>query len=254
MNKTKIIVSSNSGFCFGVRRALDIARAALKERKTVYSLGPIIHNPQVADEFSKRGLKIIKDMKKIKAKEAVLLVPSHGINPSLLKKRRFTLHPEVKGLVGIAGKNSCVVVKDKNEAKALKLSAKAKGSGKAALISQTTASVSNFKGIASEMAKKDLTELATFNTVCKNTIERQKEASRIARAVEAMFVIGGKQSANTSTLAAFCRRANKKTYHIESGKDLRTDFFKNRKSVGVATGASTPPYAIREVIKRIKED
>ena len=280
MNKRKIIVSSNSGFCFGVKRALDIAEAALKKKGKVYSLGPIIHNPQVVRAFSEKGLKIVKDVKSSVPEKAALLIPSHGINPEALLSKKFTCidttcplvrkvqkiikdlrrrgyliiivgdrkHPEVKALAGIAGRNS-VILKDRKKAKDLKLESK-----KIAVISQTTASFSSFKEILSEIAKKDFTELVSFNTVCRNTIDRQEEAERIAGRVGAMFVIGGKQSANTSRLAETCRRVNKNTYHIESGKDLKRKFFKRQKSIGIATGASTPPGAIKAVIKRIKED
>ena len=279
MNKAKIIISSNSGFCFGVQRALGIAKRALKEKKTVYSLGPIIHNPQVVDEFSKKGLLIVKDVKTVRAKNAAFLVPSHGISPDRVRNKKFDLidttcplvgrvqkiikdlkargffivivgnkkHPEVRGLVGIAGSASCAVVKDRSEAKSISIKRK-----KIALISQTTAPLSNFKEVLSEIAKKDITEFTSINTVCKNTIERQKEACDIARRVDAMVVIGGKQSANTSKLAASCRRANRNTHHIESKDDLRMSFFKGKKSVGIVSGASTPPYAIREVIKKIR--
>ena len=278
MNKTKIIVSDYSGFCFGVKRALDIAEKALKKRDTVYSLGPIIHNPQVVREFSGKGLKITRDIKGIKNRNTVLLVPSHGINPDLLKDKNITYvdttcplvgrvqktvkdmrekgyfivivgnkkHPEVKGLKGIAGNNSRVI-KDKKEAKASRLRSK-----KVALISQTTASVTAFEGVLSELAKKKLKELISFNTVCKNTTDRQEEARRIAGKVEAMVIIGGKQSANTTKLAKTCRKANRNTYHIESETDLRTDFLKGKKTIGIAAGASTPPSAIRETIKKIR--
>jgi 4-hydroxy-3-methylbut-2-enyl diphosphate reductase len=279
MSKAKIIVSSNSGFCFGVKRALDIANRALCKREKIYSLGPIIHNPQVVEDFSGKGLKIIKDAKNVKPKKGFLLIPSHGVSPDVLMKKGVSFidttcplvarvqkiikglkekgyfivivgdkkHPEVKGLVGIAGKNSCVL-KDKKEAKTLKL----KSRRRIALISQTTARLKDFKEILSEISKKDFTELVNFNTVCKNTIGRQKEAASIAGRVEAMIVIGGKNSANTSKLARSCRRINKNTCHIESKKDLRMKFLKGKRTIGIATGASTPPHAINEVIERIR--
>ena len=280
MNKTKIIVSSNSGFCFGVKRALNMAEAALKNKRKIYSLGPIIHNPQVVRHFSKKGLKIVKDARHIPHKKAAILVPSHGISPGVLKDKKVTRidttcplvrrvqkivkdlrkkgylvvivgdrkHPEVRALAGIAPRNH-VVLKDKEHARALNLKSK-----KIAVVSQTTALLSTFKEILSEIARKDFTKLIGFNTVCKNTIDRQKEAKYIAERVDAMFVIGGIQSANTSRLADTCRKVNRNTYHIESGEDLKKNFFKNWKSIGIATGASTPPYAIKEVIKKIKED
>lgn len=256
-----------------------MAEKSLAKHKTVYSLGPIIHNPQVVSEFSKKGLKIIKNINKLKAGSAALL-PSHGIDPYILRNRKMPFidttcplvekvrelvrdlrkkgyfivivgdrkHPEVKGLVGIAGKNFCAVVKDKKEARSLAASPK-----KMALISQTTALLSRFKDVVREMAKGDFAELSSFNTVCKNTIARQAEAKRIAGRVEAMLVIGGKQSANTAKLAGVCRKINKNTYRIESEKDLKEHLLKGKRKIGIATGASTPPYAIREVIGKIKK-
>lgn len=279
MLKTKIIISPYSGFCFGVRRALGIAEKALKNGNSVYSLGPIIHNPQVVREFSEKGLTVIKKIGKAGEKNASVLIPSHGASPDVLKKGSFSYidttcplvdrvqkivkdlkrkgyfiiivgdkkHPEVKGLKGTAGQNSCVL-KSKDEARTLSLKSR-----KVALISQTTASVSSFKQILSEITKKDFTELVTHNTVCKNTIDRQNQARRIAENVEAMIVIGGKNSANTTKLAKSCRKVNKNTCHIESKKDLKDSFLRNKKSIGIATGASTPPYAINEVVKKIKE-
>jgi len=279
MSKVKIIVSSNSGFCFGVKRALDIARAALKKKGKVYSLGPIIHNPQVVRGFSERGLKIIKNIKTAVAEDAAILVPSHGIDPKVLKnekvicidttcplvsrvqrivkdlRRRGYLivivgdkkHPEVKALAGLAGRNA-IVLKDRKKAGSFK-----PGSKKIAVVSQTTASFSTFKEILSEIAKKDFTELISFNTVCRNTIDRQKDAERIAGKVEVMLVIGGRQSANTSRLADTCRRVNRNTYHIETGKDLEKKFYNGKKRIGIATGASTPPSAIKEVVEKINE-
>ena len=277
--KKKIVVSSYSGFCFGVKRALGIAEKALKSGRAIYSLGPIIHNPQVVDAFSKKGLRITRDISKLKPKKGLsVLVPSHGVNPSLLKKKQFAYinttcplvervqkivkdlkkkgyfiiiigdkkHPEVRGLSGIAGKNSCVV-KNKNEVKVLKLKSK-----KVALISQTTASVSSFVEVLAEIGKKGLVELVSFNTVCKNTRDRQKEARRIARRVDAMLVIGGKESANTSKLTAACKDVNKNTCHVECKDDLNAKFLKNKKSIGIATGASTPTHAIDEVIEKIR--
>ncbi|UCD54721.1 MAG: 4-hydroxy-3-methylbut-2-enyl diphosphate reductase [Candidatus Omnitrophota bacterium] len=279
MNKAKIIISSNSGFCFGVKRALGIARRVLRKHGTIYSFGPIIHNPQVVNGFSGKGLKIIKTLKEIKSKKRYLLIPSHGISPDALRGKNISRidttcpfvsrvqkivkdlrekgyfiiivgdrkHPEVKGLVGMAGKNSCCVLADKKEAKRFNLKPK-----KAALISQTTATLANFKEILSEIGKKNFMELISFNTVCKNTIDRQKEAASIAEKVDAMIIIGGKNSANTSKLARTCKMVNKNTYHIESGRDLKLKFLKDKKNIGIATGASTPPYAIDEVVNEIR--
>ncbi|MBN1353420.1 MAG: 4-hydroxy-3-methylbut-2-enyl diphosphate reductase [Candidatus Omnitrophica bacterium] len=284
-NSTNLLVSRHSGFCFGVRRALRIAEDALKTHRRVFSLGPIIHNPQVVNEFSKKGLITAKNTRGIKNEKGVtVLVPSHGINPEVLKKKRFSYidttcplvgrvqkivkdlkrrgyfiiivgnkkHPEVRGLSGIAGKNS-LVLKDKFQAKAFNIRGPhALQRRRLALIAQTTAAVSNFREILSEIAKKDFTELISFNTVCKNTTDRENEARRLAQKADAMIIIGGKQSANTSKLADTCKKVNKFTYHIESKDDLNNVLLKRKKKIGIATGASTPIYAINEVIEKIR--
>ena len=278
MSKKKIIISPYSGFCFGVKRALEIAEGALKKKKMIYSLGPIIHNPQVVKELSSKGLKIINSVNIVRKKTGAVLIPSHGVSPSVLKNENVIFidttcpfvnrvqnivkrlkkkgyfivivgdkkHAEVKGLMGIAGKKA-LVLKDKAEAKHFNVKSK-----KLALISQTTASLSSFRDVLSEIAKKDLTELVSYNTVCKNTTDRQNEARRIARKVDAMIIVGGKNSANTTKLAKTCRKVNKSTYHIESEKDLKTKSIKKKNTIGIATGASTPPYAIEEVVKKIR--
>jgi len=278
MSKKTIIVSRNSGFCFGVKRALDIAKKALLEKKKVYSLGPIIHNPGVVREFSDLGLGVIKDIRKIKDGKASLLVPSHGADTGILKRTRFDLidttcpfvekvqaivrdlrkngyfvlifgnkkHPEVKGLKGIAGRNS-LVLETKAEARRFRA-----GRRKAALISQTTAALSGFEGILKEIRKKKIPGFLSFNTVCRNTIERRKEAEEIAGRVDAMFIIGGRESANTAKLASSCGKINKNTHHIESARDIKNSFLEDRSVIGIASGASTPPGAVREAVKRIK--
>ena len=277
-DKAKIIISSHSGFCFGVERALNIAKGALKKEKTIYSLGPIIHNPQVVRDFQDKGLKIIKNVRNIGSKKATILISSHGASPDVLKNIRNTFidttcplvgrvqkivkdfkakgffiiivgdrnHPEVKGLLGMAGSNSCVL-KDRSQARKLNIKSK-----KIVLISQTTALLSNFEDVLSEVSKKDFTKLVNFNTVCKNTIDRQKEGRALAKKVEVMIVIGGKNSANTSRLASICKKVNKNTYHVESKEDLSAKHLKHKKSIGIATGASTPPYAIQEIVKKIR--
>lgn len=279
MNKREIIVSPHSGFCFGVKRALDIANKALKTKKRIYSIGPIIHNPQVAESFARKGLRIIHDIEDLKGKASVL-IPSHGVSPVLLKGKNITYidttcplvgkvhkivrdlrkkgffviiagdkkHPEVKALLGVAGEKACVV-KDKKEAGSLASRLK---EDKVALISQTTASLSDFEEILSELKKNTFKTFTRFNTVCKNTMDRQKIARKIARRVEVMIVIGGKNSANTARLAIACKSVNKNTYHVENAMDLRERFLRNRRKIGIAAGASTPPEAISEIIERIR--
>ena len=285
MQKHKITVSSYSGFCFGVKRALKIAEKALKDKKTVYSIGPIIHNPQVVYEFSKKGLKVISDLRDIKKKHVHVLIPSHGIDGSLLKKEIIYIdttcplvdrlhgivkslrdkgyfiiiagnkkHPEVKALKSIAGKKACVVKNKTELKKATFLKGKKNSSFKVALISQTTASLTDFEEILEEISKKGLSEFISYNTVCKNTLNRQEKARGIAKKVDAMIIIGGKNSANTTKLAEECRKVNKNTFHIESADEIKEKVIKKSKHIGIATGASTPPRAIYEVVSKIRRN
>jgi len=274
----KIIMSPYSGFCFGVERAINIAKKALSGRRRVYSLGPIIHNPEAVEDLSKKGLEVIESVKGLDRKKAALLIPSHGADPRLLKKLNFKAfdttcprvrrvqdivrefsekgyfivivgkkdHPEVRSLTGIAGRNS-VVVTGAPRAKKLKFKSK-----KVVVLSQTTSRESDFLETLREVAKKKFLELVAFNTVCEDSIKRQGVARDIAKKVDVMLVIGGKNSSNTSKLKCACYALNKKTYHVESAVGLERKIVKNKGKIGIATGASTPPEAVRKTVERIR--
>ena len=273
----KIIKSPYSGFCFGVERAIKIAEGAIHKRKCVYSMGPIIHNPQVVRDLSKKGLRIAKNMKARPGKNLAVLIPSHGIEPKLLKgfkevfdttcprvrrvqnivkdlsKKGYFIfivgkkdHPEVRSLAGIGGA-ATKVVKDAKEARSVYPKSK-----KVAVISQTTSRESDFYEVLRELVKKNFLELAAFNTVCEDSIKRQSVAKAIAGRTDAMIVIGGRESSNTAKLASVCKGENKNTYHIESANEVGRKMIKKRKKIGIATGASTPPEAVRKTVERIR--
>jgi len=276
--KIKITVSPYSGFCFGVERAIKIAKIALSGKKRVFSLGPIIRNPEAVADLSKKGLAVRKSLKGLDRNKDAILVPSHGADPGLLKRldlesfdttcplvRRvqnivrdlagkgyFIVivgkkdHPEVRSLTAIAGRNS-VVVKDQKGARRVKTRG-----GKIAVISQTTSRESDFRDVLKEISKKNFSELAAFNTVCDDSIKRQRTAREIAKKVDAMLIIGGKASSNTSRLACASRALNKRTHHIESAGDLRKGMIRKAKKVGIAAGASTPPGAVKKTIEKIR--
>ncbi len=274
----QISVSKYSGFCFGVKRAVSLTEKRLKKRKRIYSLGPLIHNRWVVSELSRKGLRVVKNLDRIK--KGSCIIPSHGIDPSKIKKQETisfidttcpfvfkaqTLvkklvnsgyeililgdknHPEVKGLVGIS-KGRARVLKDAREAASL-----SSKKNKISLISQTTQSLENFIAVSSKLLGKKFQEFRIFNTICKDVIERQAEAGKIAKKADLMLVIGGKNSANTKELAQICRFFTK-THHIESERDLRKEWLRNVKRVGIVTGASTPGEFIGRVKRRIKEE
>jgi 4-hydroxy-3-methylbut-2-enyl diphosphate reductase len=285
MSPREIKISKICGFCFGVERAVNLTLSALKNKKKtdkmcVWSLGEIIHNPQVIKELKYRGLKLTKSLNSLK-KGDILIIRSHGESPTIikeakkrklkiidttcplvknvqqiassLKKRGFEIiimgdkrHPEVRALKNIVGKKAKVISAFK-ETKKLKLRKK-----KIGLIEQTTQSLSDFKKIASYVSNLDYRQLHIFNTICEATITRQKLAVEIARKVDIMFVIGGKQSANTKRLAEICSATGTPTKRIEEAGQIKESWLERKGKIGVTSGTSTPSWVIEEVVKSLR--
>lgn len=268
------------GFCFGVRRAVKMAEEVLKKEKKAYSLGSIIHNKQVVEGLSRRGLKVIKNIDE--ATSGVLIVSSHGISPDVageISKRSLKLvdttcpfvrnaqktahslgekgytviivgdvnHPEVKALYDFAGKKA-YVVKDAKGLKALKL----KPNKRVGVLSQTTQSMNSFLGVVRAIIDSKPKDLKVFNTICKDAQERQAAARDISRKVDLMLIVGGKNSANTKRLFEVCKKILRKSYLIQTHLDLRRQWFKNVSVVGITSGASTPDNIVRRVAKVVK--
>lgn len=276
----KIRLAKRIGFCFGVKRAVAMAEAALKDTNPVYSLGSIIHNRQVVSGLSKKGLRVVKDVGRIK--EGAVIVSSHGISPKITKRilmRRLKLvdttcpfvsnaqriakslsgagynviivgdrrHPEVRALVDFVAKGA-IVVKDEKEARRLKL----KALEKVSIISQTTQSTNNFLNVARTIMDKKPKELKLINTICKDAEERQRDASNLAGEVDAMLVVGGRNSANTRRLFEVCKKVLKNSHLIETEDELGRGWFKQGYAVGITSGASTPDWLVRRVVNGIK--
>jgi len=275
----KIIVAKNIGFCYGVKRAINLAEKIVNETtEKVYTLGPIIHNPQVVQKLEKRGLNVINDINEIT--NGTLILRSHGITIqqlNLIKEKKINVidatcpfvkraqnlvqelkndgyniiifgekeHPEIQSLLSYAGEDA-IVVEEISDIKKIPGTVK-----KAGVISQTTQSKEKLKKFISKLSKK-IKNLKVCNTICAETIKRQKEAVSIARKVDLMFVIGGKNSANTTRLAQICKRVNRNTYHIETSEELDFNLLRNRSKIGIISGASTPDNVIDDVIDKIK--
>ena len=267
------------GFCWGVRRAINIAEDALKGKTKLYSLGPIIHNPLVVKELQSKGLEVIKDTDQ--ALDGRILIRSHGIRPSVrkrikankigivdatcpfvkrshrivnnLKREGFYIiiagkanHPEVTALAEAAGKNKRIVINSK-QIKRLNLKNK-----EVALLAQSTLTKSLFEEIAQSLRDKNPAKLKVFDTICSDVAKRQYEAARLSKTVDLMLVIGGKVSANTKRLAELCKKEGVKTYHIETEKEIKDEWFKGAKSAGIISGSSTPNWIVDKVIDKIK--
>lgn len=275
----EVFVAKRAGFCFGVKRAMDITfDIARKKKDGVYTLGPIIHNPQVIERLKKEAI-VPVDIDELPEKNIrALIIRTHGIpcdlydnivNRSLkiidatcpfvkkaqhyaklLKDNGYQViilgdkdHPEVKGLVSYAGED--VIVLDEN-------SRLPKLKPKVGIVVQTTQPVEALKKVLSSIIGH-VKELKVYNTICSSTALRLRETENMAKKVDVMIVVGGKNSANTTQIANLCRSLNVSTYHVETASEIEDAWFRSINKVGITAGASTPNWIIKEVEKRIRD-
>ncbi|HAF08089.1 MAG: 4-hydroxy-3-methylbut-2-enyl diphosphate reductase [bacterium] len=280
----KIVVAKNSGFCFGVKRAMKMIDDLEKQskEKPLYTLGPIIHNPQVVDSLKEKGILPLNDVSKMK--KGSLILRTHGVEKTLLdkikrKKIKYidatcpfvanahnyakklfkegylvvifgeTEHPEVLAINSQIDNKGIVVEKKEDIKKIVNMKNKRIG-----VISQTTQSLEKFKEIVTELMD-NFKEIYVVNTICNATSLRQNSAVEVANKVDLMLVIGGKNSGNTKRLFQICYSLNRNTFHIETYKEIKS--FKERvlksKKVGLVAGASTPDWIIKEVVNYLKK-
>jgi 4-hydroxy-3-methylbut-2-en-1-yl diphosphate reductase len=272
----KILLAKQAGFCFGVKRATQMAFEAAGRGGKTFTLGPIIHSPQVVQRLEEMGVKVLKSVEELDS--GAIIVRSHGVASEELQEAiRKNLeivdatcpfvkkaqehvkslsqagydvvvvgdadHPEVQGIVSYA-KGKVYVVGSGEEAARLLIS------GKICIVAQTTQSFENLKNVVLECLVKG-SEIRVFNTICDATAVRQEEAKDLAKRVDCMIVIGGYNSANTTRLAQVCAELQPRTYHIETAQQLNREWFQGVDTVGVTAGASTPKWVIDEVLKQI---
>ena len=278
----KINISEFSDFCFGVKRAISLAENALRERpKPVSSLGPLIHNRQVVSELSKKGLNVAKDYKEIR--KGTIVTCSHGICPDVLneaKREKIDIvdatcpfvknaqmlakklskegykvviigdkgHPEVKSLKSFSG-NKGLVISNAKEAKRLKLR-----KGKIGIIVQTTQSLRNFLEVSSELLKKEFSEIRIFNTICSDVNMRQKSTEEFSKENDLVIVVGGRNSANTKRLYEICKDIGTEARHIETESEVKNEWLKDKRRIGIVSGASTPRWIVDGVVERLRKE
>ncbi len=274
--KEKITIAKTAGFCFGVDRAVNMVNELVDKGENVATLGPIIHNPQMVESLKERGVRIISSPDEAQPDETVV-IRSHGIEKAVtdeLKSRSINVadatcpfvakihkivnsaddnntviiagdksHPEVRGIVGHC---SCEtkVVKDEDELN-FALSTASNEGKTVILVAQTTFNMSKWKTFK-KITEKVYTNSKIFDTICGATLARQTEADELSRKVDAMLVVGGKQSSNTAKLYEICSK-NSPTEYIETASEINPHRFKNVHCVGVTAGASTPGCIIKEV-------
>lgn len=274
----KIYVASHSGFCYGVKRAIEIAVGCADNAGKAKTLGPIIHNPQMVKHLAAKGIGVADSLAEIT--EGTVILRSHGVGPHIYKTAEemgLTIldatcphvrkaqnaaksladqdysvviigekdHPEVKSILAWAGDNARII---ETEQEAFDLPQ----FNRLGVVAQTTFSGELFEKIIGILRTK-CSEFRVDRTICTATDLRQSEAIELAQKVEVLIVVGGKNSANTTRLAELGRSAGCETHHIETATELEYDWFKNKKTAGITAGASTPSWLIEEVFHKMQE-
>ncbi len=272
----KVVLAEHYGFCFGVKRAIEIAESS----KNASTIGPLIHNnkeiSRLKTDYNVDTLNDINDIKSIKK----AIIRTHGIpkdDLEFLKKNGIDIvdatcpfvtkpqqicekmsgegydivifgdknHPEVKGVKSYASKDVSVVLNvDELKGKIF--------SNKIAVVAQTTRKIDEFMEIVNYLIVSHK-EVRVFNTICNATFENQDAARKLAKESDIMIVIGGKNSSNTKQLYNISKEFCKDSYLIESKSELKKEWFENKERCGVTAGASTPNWIIESIIGKIKE-
>ncbi len=269
----RVIVADQAGVCFGVKRALDLVDAEYEAGHTLSTLGPLIHNPQVVDDLERKGVRVVRSI--AEAAEGAIVMPSHGVPREVLNEaeqaglrtvdatcpfvekvhsRVQALaaegylvvvvgdagHSEVKAIRSAAG-DSAIVVSSVDEIATHDWRGK-----KVGIVSQTTQTPERFGEVVGKIAAI-ASEVVAYNTICYATHDRQTAARNLAPEVDAMFVVGGRNSANTNRLAEICEEAGVPTYHIETAAEVDSAWTDGMTTLGLTAGASTPQWIIDEV-------
>lgn len=274
----QLITAKSAGFCYGVRRALDmVMEAAQTKGKRMYTLGPLIHNPQVVERLARDGVHVASGVEELPV-GSIVVMPSHGVPESVMRRARelglevvdvtcpFVSkvqnlarelrdqgyrvvilgdagHTEVRGIMSSAG-DDALVVSNAWELRSEKLG------GKVAVVAQTTQTLDAYVEIVREVVGR-ADEIRAFNTICHATSERQTAAVEMARDVDVVIVVGGRNSANTRRLAEMCSATGVPTHHIETAAELDESWLQGAVRIGLTAGASTPDWIIDEVAERV---
>ncbi len=270
-----VILADCAGACYGVQRALDLANEAALQHDSIQTLGPLIHNPQVVRELSEKGISVAEDVADIQAN--TVIIRSHGVSPEVLdaieakqldlidatcphvlraQRAAYDLaakghtvliigeaqHPEVHGLLAWAkrGGNEVYCISDANDLPG----GLAEPLG---IVVQTTQTRELLQSVLDALENRGL-NYELHDTICSATSKRQQAAAQLAQNVDAMVVIGGKNSSNTTHLAEICSQYCRNVFHIESVSELDKHFFEGIDTVGITAGASTPDKQINAVV------
>jgi (E)-4-hydroxy-3-methyl-but-2-enyl pyrophosphate reductase len=281
MGNRKIIIADHAGFCFGVKRAVDMVEKCLDGTdKKVFSIGPVVHNNQVIEMLEKKGLVTVSSLDEI-PDDGLLIIRSHGAPLEVIegaKKRKIDVldatcpfvnkaritaknfyekgydvvicgdlnHAEVKGINSLIG-NSGKIVGDQNEIEAIKFEKNTIG-----IMSQTTYKLKVLEESVGAMLARGIKRIMIENTICLDSTTKQNELKILVKEVDVVIVVGGKESSNTSKLTEISRLAGTDTYQIETASEIKKEWFDNKKRIAIAAGASTAKFIIDEVVESVK--
>jgi 4-hydroxy-3-methylbut-2-en-1-yl diphosphate reductase len=272
----KIKMADNYGFCFGVKRAINIAQ----KHKKSYTFGPLIHNNSEINRLkNKYDIGLYKDINEVQDKDTVI-IRTHGIPKNDLKelknkktkiinatcpfvttpqqivedmsKKNYSIvifgdknHPEVKGIKSYCNNDNHVIA-NVEELKNIEFKYQ-----KIATISQTTKKKEDYLKVVNKLILNHK-EVRVHNTICDATLDNQKAASKLSKEVDIMIIIGGKDSSNTKQLLNISKENCEDSFLIQSYKNIKNSWFENKKLCGITAGASTPNWIIEEIINKIK--
>jgi len=280
----EIILAKEMGFCFGVRRAVDMMEDATGEVGQLVSLGTVVHNPQVVAQLKERGLDVIANLEDVS--DRPVAITAHGVSEATVRQlenkgvpvvdttcpivtraqqwaKRLTEegfavvvygdpnHKETRGVLGWAEGNAyaCPTLEDiENLPDGLP--------SRIGVLSQTTETEAHFAEFVRVLLEKRMdriSELRVINTLCNATTSQQAAAQELAHQVDVMIVIGGRESANTRHLAEVAREEGIDAYQVESADEIRPEWLEGRERAGVTAGASTPDSAIDAVVAQLEE-
>ena len=280
-----VILAKSAGFCFGVKRAVDTVYERILEKEPLYTFGPIIHNEEVVRDLEEKGVVVVNDVDELAGKpQGTVIIRAHGVErgvcekiqalgfsivdatcPFVLKIHRLVerysgedchivivgnaSHPEVKGIKSWSNAEDTRVIGTREEAEKYDAS----HGKKVCIVSQTTFNYNKFQELV-EIIKEKGYDIIVLNTICNATEERQTEARAIAEQVDAMIVIGGRNSSNTQKLLETCRLRCKRSVLVETPEDVPSDLAEADDRVALTAGASTPQWLLEQVRARIEEN
>ncbi len=272
----RVKIARTAGFCWGVRRTVDRVMQVAGGGGPVVTLGPVIHNPQAVERMRERGVGTVDSIGEVE-RGTTVVVRTHGAVRSELEAARerglevvdgtcpYVKYPQVMAQRYSREGYHVVVVGDANHAEVKGVVSYVEGpctvvkpggpipeirAKKVAVVAQTTCVGAEFERVVGALALRHK-EVRAENTICGDTDERQEDARQLAREVDAVVVVGGRNSANTRHLAEICRGIQPRTWHVETGEELRPEWFEGCRLVGVSAGASTPDWVVEGVAERL---